>query len=311
MVLKDSYGRPLLNLRVAVTRHCNLRCQYCHMEGEERLKENFAEEMTVDEIVRIVKIAVGLGISKVKLTGGEPLMRKDIVEILEGIAAIPGLADLSMTTNGTMLASLAQELHTKGLRRVNISLPTLNAEVYNKLTGGNVEDVLKGVEAAVEVGFYPVKLNMLILKGVNDDAVAEMIEFTREAGTILQLIELEPINISKTYYSAHHKSLDEYECMLRQKALKVETRQYMQSRRIYHLPDATVEIVHPIENTEFCMHCTRLRVTSNGKLKPCLMRNDNLIDALTPMRKGAKDQELTELFKLANQKRQPYNKNFK
>lgn len=278
------------------------------MEGEEKPTENSAAEMTVDEIVRIVRIAVRLGISKVKLTGGEPLMRKDITEIVKGIAAIPGLVDLSMTTNGTMLASLAEELHANDLKRVNISLPTLNGEVYNKLTGGRLEDVLESVKAAVEVGFYPVKLNMLILKGVNDYAVLEMIEFATETGTILQLIELEPVNISGTYYSTHYKSLDEYEDVLRQKSLKVETRQYMQSRRIYHLPSVIVEVVHPIENTDFCMHCTRLRVTSDGKLKPCLMRNNNLVDILTPMRNGAKDQELVELFKLANQKRRPYNK---
>jgi len=277
------------------------------LEGEEKPTENFAE-MTVDEIVRIVRIAVGLGISKVKLTGGEPLMRKDIVEIIKGIAATSGLTDLSITTNGTMLASLAKELHANGLKRVNISLPTLNGEVYNKLSGGILEDVLEGVETAVEVGLYPVKLNMLILKGVNDDDVPEMITFARETGTILQLIELEPINISETYYLAHYKSLDEYDNTLRQRAVKVETRQYMQSRRIYHLPNATVEIVHPIENTDFCKRCTRLRVTSDGKLKPCLMRNDNLVDILTPMRNRAKDQELMELFKLANQKRRPYNK---
>ena len=281
------------------------------MEGEERLTENFAKEMTVDEIVRIVRLAAGLGIFKVKLTGGEPLMRKDVVEIVKGIAAVPGLADVSMTTNGTVLAPLAKELHANGLKRVNISLPTLNGEVYNKLTGGRLEDVLEGVEAAVEVGLYPVKLNMLILKGVNDDAVPEMVTFAKETGTILQLIELEPINISSAYYSANHKSLDEYEKLLKQKAVKVETRKYMQNRRIYHLPNVKVEVIHPTENTEFCMRCTRLRVTSDGKLKPCLMRNDNLVDILTPMRNGVDDQELIDLFKLANQKRQPYNKNLK
>ncbi|MBX5329089.1 MAG: GTP 3',8-cyclase MoaA [Candidatus Bathyarchaeota archaeon] len=309
MVLKDGFGRPLLNLRVAITRRCNLRCQYCHMEGEEKLSDNAEAEMTVDEIVRIVRIAVGLGISRVKLTGGEPLMRKDVIEIVKGIAAIPGLADLSMTTNGVLLASLAEELHENGLKRLNISLPTLDEEVYNKLTGGRLEDVLDGVKAAVEVGFCPVKLNMLILKGANDYAVPEMIEFARETGTILQLIELEPINISDAYYHASHKPLDEYEDMLKQKAVKVETRQYMQSRRIYHLPDVKVEVVHPIENTEFCMYCTRLRVTSDGKLKPCLMRNSNLVDILTSMRNGANDQELMELFELANHRRQPFNKN--
>mgnify|MGYP005851230137 CR=1 FL=1 len=311
MVLKDSFGRPLLNLRIAITRRCNLRCQYCHMEGEDERTENYAREMTVDEIVRITRIAVGLGIFKVKLTGGEPLMRKDVIEIVKGIAAVSGLADVSMTTNGTMLASLAKELHANGLKRVNISLPTLNEEVYNKLTDGRLGDVLEGVEAAVDVGLYPVKLNMLVLKGVNNSSVLEMIDFARETGTILQLIELEPINISSAYYSANHKSLDEYEKLLKEKAVKVETREYMQNRRIYHLPNVKVEVIHPTENTEFCMRCTRLRVTSGGKLKPCLMRNDNLVDILTPMRNGADDHELMELFKLANQKRQPYNENLK
>jgi cyclic pyranopterin phosphate synthase len=293
---------------VAITRRCNLRCQYCHGEGEEGKAEN-KPEMAVDEIVRIVRIAVKLGISKVKLTGGEPLMRKDIAEIVRGIAEIPGLSDLSMTTNGTMLASLAKELRANGLRRVNISLPTVDGKVYSELTGGKLESVLEGVKAAVDVGFYPVKLNMLVLRGVNDMDVLEMIDFARGTGAILQLIELEPLNISPIYYVKNHKPLDEYEGMLRQKAVKIEARRYMQNRRIYYLPDVTVEVVHPIENTEFCMRCTRLRVTSDGKFKPCLMRNDNLVDVLTPMRNGASDEEITRLFELANQKRQPYNKN--
>jgi cyclic pyranopterin phosphate synthase len=309
MVLIDSFGRPLLNLRVAITRECNLRCPYCHREGEEKNERNDTVEMTVDEVVRIVRVAVGLGISKVKLTGGEPLMRKDVVEIIRGIASLQGLKDLSMTTNGTLLTSLAKDLRASGLMRVNINLPTINREVYNKLTGGRLEDVLGGVKAAVDVGFYPVKLNMLVLKDVNDDAVPEMMEFAKVSETILQLIELEPINISNDYYHTYHKPLDDYESVLRQRAVRVETRHRMQNRHVYHLPHAKVEVVHPIENTAFCTHCTRLRVTSDGKLKPCLMRNDNLVDVLTPMRNGASDEELTELFKLANQKREPYNKN--
>ncbi|NWG10737.1 GTP 3',8-cyclase MoaA [Candidatus Bathyarchaeota archaeon] len=309
-MLKDSCGRPLLNLRVAITQRCNLRCEYCHKEGEDRLSNDFADEMSVAEIVRIVRIAAGLGISHVKLTGGEPLMRKDILEIVKNIAAIRGLADLSMTTNGVMLSSLARELHASGLKRVNISLPTLNGEVYKKLTGGRVGDVWEGIKAAVDAGFNPVKLNMVILKNMNDSDVLEMVDFARNTGTILQLIELEPINIGKPYYSEYHKGLDEYEVMLRQKALKVETRRFMQSRHIYHLSDVTVEVVHPIENTDFCLRCTRLRVTSDGKLKSCLMRSDNLVDILTPMRNGASDKELVELFELVNRRRHPYyNKN--
>jgi len=307
MTLVDSYGRPLLNLRIALTKPCNLHCSFCHAEGEDKNVEN-SVEMTAEEVVRIARIAVNLGVSKIKLTGGEPLLRKDIVQIVKGIAALPGLEELSMTTNGTLLEPLARELRMSGLKRVNINLPTLDGETYCKLTGGRLENVLGGVKAAVEAGLNPVKLNMLVLKGVNDSHVPEMMDFARKIGAVLQLIELEPVNVSSEYYGEFHKPLDEYEEMLRQKAVKIETRKHMQNRHVYHLPDLKVEVVHPIENTEFCMHCTRLRVTSDGKLKPCLMRNDNLVDILTLMRNGATDNELTRLFKLANQRRQPYSK---
>lgn len=270
--------------------------------------KNLETEMTPEEISRIIKIAVSLDICRVKLTGGEPLMRSDILETVRQISSVSGLKDLSMTTNGTLLSPLARELHSNGLRRVNISVPTLRQQEFYKLTGGNVEDTLQGVRAAVEAGFFPVKLNMLILKGINDSTVPEMVEFASKTGTILQLIELEQINISNRYFMRRHKQLDEYEKMLEQKSVKVETREFMQNRRIYHLPHATVEVVKPIENTEFCLHCTRIRVTSNGKLKPCLMRNDNMVDILTPMRKGASDRELAELFMQANMQRQPYSR---
>jgi cyclic pyranopterin phosphate synthase len=149
---------------------------------------------------------------------------------------------------------------------------------------------------------------MLILKGESDGAVPEMMRFASETGAVLQLIELEPLNITDAYYRQHHRSLDEYESVLAQKAAKVETRQHMQNRRVYCLPDVKVETIRPTENAEFCEHCTRLRVTSDGKLKPCLMTNSNLVDLVSPMRSGASDKELAELFILANLNRQPYNK---
>jgi cyclic pyranopterin phosphate synthase len=309
MVLEDSCGRPLLNMRIAVTRRCDLNCSYCHGEGDLRSDEISEGEMTCKEIVRIAKVAVSLGVHKFKLTGGEPLMRTDITEIVGGIASLPGVMDLSMTTNGTLLASSAQELCESGLNRVNVSLPTLNVEVYHKLTGGRVQDALRGIEAAVGAGLCPVKLNMIVLKGINDSDVPNMIEFAAKTGTILQLIELEPINLSDNYYSTYHKPLDTYETMLKAEATEIEERAYMQNRHVYNLPKVKVEVVHPIENTEFCRHCTRLRLTSDGKLKPCLMTNNNVVDILTPIRNGADDEELTELFKLVNKKRQPYNKN--
>ncbi len=308
MALTDNCGRPLLNLRISITQRCNIHCAYCHREGEVQRANDSAEKMTLEEIVRIAKTAVSLGITRIKLTGGEPLMREDVCEVVKAIGGISGLRDLSMTTNGIMLDKLAKPLFAGGLKRVNVSLPTLNPETYTKLTNGKLDNALAGVKAAVETGFCPVKLNMVVLKGVNVRDVPEMIDFARDLGVILQLIELDPINVSTDYYSKHHRFLTEQEAMLREKATSIETRRLMHNRLIYHLPEVTVEVVHPTENSDFCMHCTRMRVTSDGKLKPCLMRNDNLVDILTPIRNGANDEKLKQLFSKANLLREPFNK---
>jgi GTP 3',8-cyclase len=309
MGLTDNCGRPLLNLRISITQRCNNRCAYCHKEGEVQRANRSAELMSVQEIVRMAKIAVDLGIARIKLTGGEPLMRKDLPEIVEGISAIAGLKDLSLTTNGLLLGDgMAKKLRECGLKRVNISLPSLNPETYHKLTGGKLEAALEGVKAGIEAGFCPVKLNMVVLKDVNAGDVPDLIEYAGCNNIVLQLIELDPVNVGDQYYMEHHRSLDEQEAMLKSKAVTVEKRPYMHNRLIYHLPNATVEVVKPIENTDFCMHCTRMRITSDGKLKPCLMRNDNLTDLLTPIRQGASDEELKQLFLKANGLREPYNR---
>ena len=305
MVLVDSYGRPTLNLRVSLTQRCNLRCPYCHREGQ--TSGSGLREMTAPEVVRIVSVAVGLGINRVKLTGGEPLLRSDIVEIVAGLAKIDGLRDLSMTTNGTRLSVLAERLREVGLKRVNVNLPSLDVKTFSELNGGDLSDVLNGVGAAVKAGLYPVKLNMLLLRGVNEHEIVNMMDFARKGGVILQLLELEPVNVRDPYYRRYHYPLDSVEEELKKQALDVEVRGDMQSRRVYSLSNGLrVEVVHPIENSEFCARCTRLRVTSDGFLKPCLMVTDNLVDVLTPMRKGASDDELKELFVTAVKRRHPY-----
>lgn len=301
-MIYDNYNRPVLNLRISVTQECDKHCPYCHREGE----TNPSTIMTVNEIVRIVRIAISLGISRVKLTGGEPLLRKEIVEIVRGISGLEGLTDLSMTTNGTHLKALAIDLKNAGLCRVNVSLPTLDPDIYTEVMGGNLEDAIDGVKAAVEAGIKPVKLNMLVLKNVNDDEIDRMISFAAQTGTILQIIELEPINLSKEYYARHHLGLDEIAQKLEKLALDTMIREFMQKRRVYILPRVKVELIRPIENTEFCANCTRIRVTSDGKLKPCLMRKDNLFDPLTPMRNGANDKKLREIFVEAVKRREPY-----
>ena len=303
-MIYDNFNRPVLNIRISVTQKCDKHCPYCHREGE----RNPSTEMTVDEIVRIVRIAISLGISRVKVTGGEPLLRKGIVEIVRGINGLEGLTDLSMTTNGTHLKGLAKDLKAAGLARLNVSLPTINPEVYNNLMGGDLQDALNGIKAAVEARLQPVKLNVLVLKNVNDNEIEKMIQFAAQTGTILQMIELEPINISKTYYDRYHLGLDEIAQTLEKLALKTRVRKYMQKRRVYTLPKVQVELIRPIENTEFCANCTRIRVTSDGKLKPCLMKKDNLVDILTPIRNGADDKKLAKILIETIKKREPYYK---
>ena len=303
-MIYDNFNRPVLNIRISVTQKCDKHCPYCHREGE----RNPSTEMTVDEIVRIVRIAISLGISRVKVTGGEPLLRKGIVKIVRGINGLEGLTDLSMTTNGTHLKGLAKDLKAAGLARLNVSLPTINPEVYNNLMGGDLQDALNGIKAAVEARLQPVKLNVLVLKNVNDNEIEKMIQFAAQTGTILQMIELEPINISKTYYDRYHLGLDEIAQTLEKLASKTRVRKYMQKRRVYTLPKVQVELIRPIENTEFCANCTRIRVTSDGKLKPCLMKKDNLVDILTPIRNGADDKKLAKILIETIKKREPYYK---
>jgi len=302
MVVCDRYGRPTLNLRISVTQRCNLRCPYCHREGE----AHPSIEMTAGEIVRITRTAAALGITGVKLTGGEPLLRADILQIVEGIAGLPGVRDLSMTTNGALLAQQAEALHRAGLDRVNVGLPTLRPGAFRRLTGGSLEDVVGGVKAAVKAGLRPVKLNMVVLRGFNEAEVPELVRFAEESGAILQLIELEPVNLEEAYYSRYYCPLEGLESGFKERAVEVRARRDMQNRRVYTLPEGKVEVIRPTENTEFCAHCTRLRLTSDGKLKPCLMRGDNLVDILTPLRAGADDKTLISLFTEAIERREPY-----
>jgi len=265
-------------------------------------------EMKTDEVIRIARMAVSLGVTRIKLTGGEPLLRRDIVAVVHGLAAIPGITDLAMTTNGTQLPTLAEPLRKAGLMRVNINLPTLDPKTYAILNGGDLSDALNGVHSAAKAGLYPVKLNMLILRDVNVNDVQKMIDFAQQTQTVLQLMELEPINIEDEFYRTRFFSLNQIEEGLKEHALEVRTRGSMQNRHVYVLPKVNVEVVHPIENTDFCARCTRLRLTSDGKFKPCLMVNDNLVDVLTPMRKGITDDELKELFISAVRRREPFYK---
>ncbi len=298
MPLKDRYGRSVESIRVSVTQRCNLNCIYCHNEGQ----ENTSKEMSVEEIDRILSIAKKIEIKEVKFTGGEPLIRKDIVEIVK--AGRRYMEDVSMTSNGTLLAPMAKKLKEAGLNRINISLDTINRERYKKITGKDiVYRVIKGIKEAVKVGFYPVKVNIVAFPNEWED-IFETIKFVLKIGAMPQIIEAINIGRNKQSYA-----IDEIEKKIASMAKSVRQRK-LHHRKVYTIDydgiEGDVEIVKPMHNSEFCANCNRIRLTSDGKLKPCIMHNIGLVDILTPIRNGASDDELVALFKKAIENRFPY-----
>ncbi len=275
-MLVDLYNRPVYNIRISLTSKCNLKCFYCHGEGFNKVDD---EELSVDEIKTIVNLASSYGIKSVKLTGGEPLYRSDIVEIVYSISSIQGIKEVSLVTNGQLLKDYALKLKVAGLKRVNVSLPTLDAKKYNEITGGgNIVRVLDGIKEACGVGLNPVKINMVLLKGINENEVDDMISYSAKVGAILQIIELEPVRILPKLYDEYHEPVDALESMLLKRAKNVYFRDDMHKRKVFELDSTKVEVVHPIENSEFCANCNRLRVTYNGAFKPCLMVTGNEVE---------------------------------
>jgi len=288
--LKDPFGRPVGNLRISLTQQCNLSCMYCHAEGE-RTPEY---QMTADEVIVVMKVAAKFGIRSVKFTGGEPLLRADLVHIVK---SVPAGMEASLTTNGTLLADLAGELKCAGLRRVNVSIDSLNPATYKKITGSDrLDGVLEGIRAAIDVGLTPIKLNMVVLAGINDTEIDDFLAFVRgNRNLVLQLIEL-----MHFHDCSYHGDLNKVEDALASRSRQIITRR-MHHRKKYCLDGAEVEVVRPLHNTEFCAFCNRLRLTSDGKLKPCLLRTDNHISI-----RGKTQKEVEELFREAVARREPY-----
>lgn len=292
--LRDAYGRTIKSLRMSITDRCNLNCIYCHNEGS----MGSSGEMSVETISNIVHVAAGFGVNRLKLSGGEPLLRKDLEDIL---VSLPPLRDVSMTTNGVLLKERAESLKDAGLNRVNISLDSLNEGNYKHITkckAGIFEKVIEGIHAAVDTGLTPVKLNMVLLKDVNELEVEKMLSFTREfhGDVILQLIQLMDFRDVACY----HVDVNEIERDLELKAGCIQVRE-LHRRKKYLIDGAEVEFVRPVDNTEFCANCNRLRVTADGKLRPCLLVNDNLVDV-----SHASVEEMPDLFRLAVSRRVPF-----
>jgi len=304
--LVDAYGREIRSLRFSIMNRCNLNCIYCHAEGEEY---SGGEPLSAELITAIARVASRYyNIRRVKFSGGEPLMRDDLPAIIQAIRAF--MDDISLTTNGTLLTSKAGELADSGLDRVNISLDSLREDRYDAITRtrNNLSRVIDGIYSAIDAGLTPIKLNMVVLKGMNDDEIWDMIEFVRNCNdraggrgrevVILQLIELMPFfNPGMDIY---RPDFDKLEAELRAKASAVKTRR-LQRRRKYIVDGVEVEVVHPMDNTEFCANCTRLRITSEGKIKPCLLRNDNLV----PIER-VDDEHIISRLKTAMRYREPF-----
>jgi cyclic pyranopterin phosphate synthase len=299
--LTDPYDRPINSLRISLTQRCNFGCFFCHREGE----HDPGAEMTAREVETIVEVASGFGIRKVKLTGGEPMLRGDLAEIVGRIR--PHLDEVSMTTNASLLSEKACELKEAGLDRVNVSLHTLDPASFKRITGTDCEpQVRAGLEEAVRCGLNPVKINMVVMKGVNDSEVPAMIGYSRDVGAVLQLIEFQELEHGAEHYDRLHYDLTPLERSLEDQAERIVERE-IHRRKVYHLRGgAQVEVVRPMHNSVFCAYCTRLRVTSDGRLKACLMRDDNLVPLVSLMRAGAPRERLEEAFREAVARRQPY-----
>ncbi|MHA2383046.1 MAG: GTP 3',8-cyclase MoaA [Candidatus Thorarchaeota archaeon] len=303
--LKDTFGRPVNYLRISLTQRCNHSCFFCHAEGESFT----GSEMTPFEIERLVRMATGHGVTRVKLTGGEPLLRSDLLEIISRLSPI--VEDLSLTTNGSLLQQMAADLKAAGLDRVNVSLHSLDQISFEEITGSkNLSNVKSGIKKAKEVGLSPLKINMTILRELNVSEIQAMMEFAASTDTILQLIEVQDIPIDSESNLEHHRYiLKELEEQFNDTAIKI-IHGSLHDRRQYSVPTlkgvARVEIVKPMHNAEFCRSCTRLRVTTDGMLKPCLYRSDNLVHVRSYLSESKSDSELLQAYATAIEHRKPY-----
>ncbi len=296
MPVRDSFERQIDYIRVSITDRCNLRCVYC---SPEKRKSRFRgpDLLSAGEIARFVRVAHGYGLRQVRITGGEPLLREDVVEIISSIRDL-GVPDISLTTNGVLLAAMARSLKDAGLGRINISLDTLNAERYRRMTGGgDIGLVWEAIEEAERVGLRPVKINVVPIRGTNDDEVADFAALTLQRDFHIRFIEYMPVG--RTSICLRGACVTKDELMEKISALGSLRRLEFKGKgpsRNYRLDGArgVIGLITPVSD-HFCQQCNRLRLTADGRLKPCLLSAIQ-VDLRTPMRKGISDEELEALF---------------
>jgi cyclic pyranopterin phosphate synthase len=309
-MLKDKHGREINYLRISVTDRCNFKCIYCLSKG----KWNWIpheEILRFEEIEEIVRFSCGVGVRRVRLTGGEPLVRKDIEVLVSMLSRISGLEDLSLTTNGYFLEDMADTLKKAGLKRLNISIDTLDPEKFEKLTGKPaLKKVLAGLERALEVGFNPVKINVVVIKGFNDDEVVNLARLSLELPVEVRFIEFMPVGKNSLWSEEHIVSIDEIKLKLTEEGNLIPAEKIGGGpAEVWKWEGAKgkVGFISPISH-HFCHTCNRMRITADGKLRPCLF-SDIEIDLKQALRE--KKASLKELFtKALELKPLKHHKNF-
>ncbi len=298
--LSDSFQRPINYLRISVTDRCNLRCIYC-MPSCGVYPMSHRDILTYEEIHTIAQAAAELGISKIRLTGGEPLVRSGLPNLVQMLAHIDGIDDIALTTNGTLLNRYATELKEAGLQRVNVSLDTLKPDKFESITRHNLfRDVIEGIEVAKSVGLKPVKINVVVMAGINDDELLDFANKTIDEGWHVRFIELMPLVGEDTPAPQFIPVSD----MRKRLESLGELEPYLPSvgngpAMYFRFPHTkgTIGFITPVSE-HFCFQCNRLRLTSDGKLRPCLLAEDE-IDLKQPLRNGISSAELKRLIKKA------------
>ena len=299
----DALHRPLHDLRISLLDQCNFRCPYCMPEAEFHAEYEFLrkqERLSYDEIVRVAASASALGVSKIRLTGGEPLLDKNICDLVERIAALPRIDDLALTTNGMLLAPIAEKLARAGLHRVTVSLDSLDKEIFRTMSGGrgDLNAVLAGIEAAVAAGLGPIKINVVVQRGVNDSGVLDLLDHFRGTGIIVRLIEFMDVGNRNGWRLSQVIPSRELLAQIQKRwPLRAVGKNYPgEVARRYEYVDGAGEIGFISSVTApFCGDCSRARLSADGKMYTCLFASQGT-DLREPLRSGADDEELQQIL---------------
>lgn len=300
MELRDKFERVIDYMRISITDRCNLRCVYCMPKKAVELFEN-KEILSYEEIVRVAGIAAFLGVRKIRITGGEPLTRKNVTSLIASLKAINGIEDISLTTNGIHLAKHARELADAGLNRVNISLDTLRPDRYREITrGGDISLVLKGIKAAEEAGLLPVKINMVPIRNLNDDEIQDFARMTLTTPRHIRFIEFMPIGSRDLWNDERYISTEELKKTVEKIGPLIPVRFRKTGPARYFRFDGAPGVTGFISalTHHFCGDCNRLRLTADGKLRPCLF-SETEIDLKPALRQQSSDREIERLLLLA------------